>query len=110
MKRLISCTSSFVILNLSVLSGMPSALAVAVVFQPFDLERANQVVARERVYRPVEHVAARRRRLRGARVDEEVVGQILVGDPILLRHRHQALDQVLELADVARPPVRATGS
>jgi hypothetical protein len=33
-------------------------------------------------------------------------GQILVGNPLLLGHRHQTRDQVLELADVARPPVR----
>ena len=32
--------------------------------------------------------------------------QILVGDPLLVAHRDQPLDQVLELADVARPPVR----
>ena len=32
--------------------------------------------------------------------------QVLVGDPFLVAHRHQPLDQVLELADVARPPVR----
>ena len=32
--------------------------------------------------------------------------QILVGDPLLVADRDQALDQVLQLPDVARPPVR----
>jgi hypothetical protein len=33
--------------------------------------------------------------------------QVLVGDPLLVAHRHEPLDQVLELADVAGPPVRS---
>ena len=32
--------------------------------------------------------------------------QVLVGDPFLVADRDEALDQVLELADVAGPPVR----
>ena len=32
--------------------------------------------------------------------------QVLVGDPLLVADRDEPLDQVLELADVARPPVR----
>ena len=36
----------------------------------------------------------------------ELERQVLVGDPFLVADRDQPLDQVLELADVARPPVR----
>jgi hypothetical protein len=37
--------------------------------------------------------------------DMQLVRQILVGDPVLVRDRDQALDEVLELSDVSRPPV-----
>ena len=69
------------------------------------LERAQDEVALERVARLLEQRVARRRR----RVElREVVfeRQVLVGDPFLVADRNEPLDQVLELADVAGPPVR----
>ena len=39
--------------------------------------------------------------------DMELERQVVVGDPLAVAGRDDALDQVLELADVARPPVVA---
>ena len=44
-------------------------------------------------------------RLRVELRDMELVRQVFVGDPLLVGDGDQPLDQVLELADVARPPV-----
>ena len=104
--RASSRISSRSILNLSVLSGMPSARAVAVTFQP-PFSSARMMKLRSNVE------TARSSRFSVAGPvgvelgDVELVGQVLVGDPVLVGDRHQPLDQVLELADVPRPPVRA---
>ena len=82
---------------------------MAVTFQSVLLERAQDEVALERVARLLEQrLAGRRRRVELGEVVLE--RQVLVGDPLLVADRDEPLDQVLELADVARPPVRRAGS
>src|SRR5262249_8919464 len=70
------------------------------------LERANQEVPFEGRHRTFEEVFSRR--TFGIELgDVQLVRQVLVGDPVLVGDGDDPLDQVLELADVARPPVGA---
>src|SRR5436190_6959415 len=69
-------------------------------------ERADEEVALESGHRPLEQVL-RRRRVRIQLSHVELVGQVFVSNPVLVRYGDDAFDQVLELADVAGPPVRA---
>src|SRR3972149_948111 len=71
------------------------------------LERAPDGVALESGVRLLEKGRARCRLALIELREVDLVGEILVGDPLLVAHRHEALDQVLELADVAGPPVPA---
>src|SRR5262249_4125906 len=69
------------------------------------LERAQDEVALEGVARLLEPRLAQRRR--GVELGEMILErEILVGDPLLVAHGDEALDEVFELADVAGPPVR----
>ena len=97
--------SSRAILCFSVLSGMPEVARGRGHVPVGLLERAQDEVALERVARLLEpRLAGRRRRVELGEVVLE--RQVLVGDPFLVADRDEPLDQVLELADVARPPVR----
>src|SRR5436305_1891053 len=69
------------------------------------LERAEDEVALERIARLLEERLSGRRR--GVQLGEVILErQVLVGDPVLVVDGDQPLDQVLELPDVPRPPVR----
>src|SRR6478672_2935634 len=69
------------------------------------LERAENEVALEGVAGLLEQRLAGRRA--GVQLGEVVLHrEVLVGDPLLVADRDESLDEVLELPDVARPPVR----
>ena len=71
---------------------------------PFKDGKVDEV-AFERVARFLEQRSSRRR----PRVEfREVIleRQVLVRNPFLVAHRDQTFDQIFELADIARPPVR----
>src|SRR6478672_11318650 len=69
------------------------------------LERAENEVALEGVAGLLEQRLAGRRA--GVQLGEVVLHrEVLVADPLLVADRDESLDEVLELPDVARPPVR----
>ena len=89
---------------------MPSARDVAVTFHA-DFSSARTMKLRSKVEtRSFQQVLGRCRILRIELRDVKLVRQVFVRDPVLVGDGHQPLDQVLQLADVPRPPVRATGS
>ena len=105
--RASSRISSLSILNLSVLSGMPSDRAVAVTFQA-DFSSARTMKLRSNVgHGPIEQVLGGRSCRRIELGDMQLVRQVLVGNPLFVRYGDQPLDQVLELSNVAGPPVGA---
>ena len=66
-------------------------------------ERAHQEIPLERSHRAIQQARVRARAVELDHVKFE--GQIVVGDVFVIDHRDEALDQVLEFADVPRPPV-----
>ena len=103
--RFASCrTSSLSILYFSVLSGIPRYSAVPVTFQPH-FSSARRMKLRSKVLVASSNRLSLSRPLRLELGEVEFERQVLFGDVVLVADRHQPLDQVLELADVARPPV-----
>ena len=103
--RFASCrTSSLSILYFNVLNGIPGTLQSPVTFQPH-FSSARKMKFRSKVFVAIleQAVGAGPERLELREVKLE--RQVLFGDVFLVADRHQPLDQVLELADVARPPV-----
>ena len=73
------------------------------------LERPEDEIALERIARLLkQRLAGGRPRIELGEVVFE--REVLVGDPLLVAHRDQPLDQVLELADVARATSTTPGS
>src|SRR5918993_4628519 len=70
------------------------------------LQRPDDEVALEGGNRQIQQVL-RSWRVRVELRDVELVGKILVGNPVLVGNGHQPLNQVLELTDVSGPPVGA---
>ena len=65
---------------------------------------------RSKVFVASSNRLSRPRALRLELREVELERQILFGDVVLVADRDQPLDQVLELADVARPPVLLAAS
>ena len=101
-----SRTSSFSSLNFSVLQRQAQVARRARHVPAVLLERAHQQVALEGRHRVLEQALARARPSRSSSRHPELERQVVLGDPRLVGDRDEPLDQVLELADVAGPPVR----